>query len=190
VPDEKRDLRERTRSARAAIPVDVRDAASERAASLALGLPEVASARSVLAYAALPEEIDPAPLVRVLRERGARVAYPRVCGPGVLALHWTRGAEDLAPGHAGIPEPASGSAWASPADLDLVIVPGVAFDAACGRLGLGGGFYDAFLPTLPTTAVTLALAFDQQMVDAVPCDDRDARVDVVVTPSSVHRHPR
>jgi 5-formyltetrahydrofolate cyclo-ligase len=188
--DEKRALRERVRSERAAIPADVRSAGSERAASLALGLPEVAAARAVLAYAALPEEIDPTPLVQALRGLGVRVAFPRVCGPGLLALHWTASDEDLSPGHAGIREPAPDSEWASPDAFDLVVVPGVAFDPACGRLGRGGGFYDAVLPTLTTTAVTMALAFDEQMVDVVPCDDRDARVDIVVTPSSVHRRPR
>jgi 5-formyltetrahydrofolate cyclo-ligase len=188
--DSKRELRAGAREARAALSVDARAEASAAVAVAALDLPEVATARSVLAYAALPEEIDPAPLVRALREIGARVAYPRVCGPGVLALHWTAADDQLAPGHAGIPEPASDSPWASPDDFDLVIVPGVAFDTACGRLGLGGGFYDAFLPTLRTNTVAVALAFDEQMVDSVPCEEHDARVDFVVTPSATHRRAR
>jgi 5-formyltetrahydrofolate cyclo-ligase len=188
--DTKREMRAGARRARAALSADVRAEASDVVAGAALDLPEVAAARSVLAYAALPEEIDPAPLVRALRGRGARVAYPRVCGPGVLALHWTAADDELAPGHAGIPEPASDSPWASPDDFDLVIVPGVAFDAACGRLGLGGGFYDAFLPTLATDTVTVALAFDEQMVDSVPCEEHDSRVHYVVTPSETHRHVR
>jgi 5-formyltetrahydrofolate cyclo-ligase len=105
----------------------------------------------------------------------------------VLALHWAETTEDLTPGHAGIPEPDPGSAWAAPDEFDLVIVPGVAFDDACGRLGLGGGFYDAFLPTLPPRVRTMALAFDEQIVERVPRDEHDERVDIVVTPSVVHR---
>jgi 5-formyltetrahydrofolate cyclo-ligase len=190
VRDEKQALRARVRASRGALSADERTAASEAVAALALGLPETAAVRGVLAYAALPEEIDPAPLVRALRDRGARIAFPRVCGPGMLGLHWVDADEAMTPGHAGIREPAPDSPWASPDDLDLVIVPGVAFDAACGRLGLGGGFYDAFLPTLSATTRTVALGFDEQVVDSVPCDEDDARVDVVVTPSQVHRRTR
>jgi 5-formyltetrahydrofolate cyclo-ligase len=188
--DTKREMRAGARRARAALSADARAEASDAVANAALDLPEVAAARSVLAYAALPEEIDPAPLVHALRGRGARVAYPRVCGPGVLALHWTGADDALAPGHAGILEPAPDSPWASPDDFDLVIVPGVAFDTECGRLGLGGGFYDAFLPTLPADTVAVALAFDEQMVDSVPCEEHDARVDYVVTPAATHRRAR
>jgi 5-formyltetrahydrofolate cyclo-ligase len=141
----------------------------------------------VLAYAALPEEIDPAPLVAALRVRGARIALPRVCGPGTLALHWVEVDSNLAPGAMGIPEPDEACAWAAPDDFDLVIVPGVAFDASCARLGFGGGFYDSLLPLLPQTTPTVALAFDEQLVEIVPCEEHDARVDIVVTPSGVNR---
>jgi 5-formyltetrahydrofolate cyclo-ligase len=173
--DSKRDLRARVRAARAAVPAD-------RAH-------EVASARAVLAYAALPEELDPAPLIDALRSLGARVALPRVCGPGALALHWVDEGEVLESGHAGIPEPPESCAWAGPDDFDLVLVPGVAFDASCARLGFGGGFYDALLPSLPEGVATVGLAFDEQMVDVVPCEPHDEHVAIVVTPTAVYRRP-
>jgi 5-formyltetrahydrofolate cyclo-ligase len=153
----------------------------------ALELPEVAGARAVLAYAALPEEVDPAALIDSLRALGARIALPRVCGPGALALHWVEEGQTLETGHAGIPEPAESCAWAGPDDFDLVLVPGVAFDASCARLGFGGGFYDALLPSIPAGATTLGLAYDVQMVAEVPCEPHDERVMIVVTPSAVHR---
>lgn len=186
-PEDKPTLRARIRAARDAILPDERERASEAAAARALALPEVAHARSVLAYAALPEEIDPAPLVASLRGLGARIALPRVCEPGVMSLHWTGEDTALAPGAMGISEPDETCEWARPEDLDLVIVPGVAFDASCARLGFGGGFYDAFLPILPAATPTIALAFEEQVVDAVPCGEHDARVDAVVTPSRVLR---
>jgi 5-formyltetrahydrofolate cyclo-ligase len=185
--DSKRDLRARVRASRAAVPADRACEAAEDVARRALALPEVARARSVLAYAALPEELDPAPLVGALRSLGARVALPRVCGPGTLALHWVEPGDVLGRGHAGIPEPHETCAWAGPEDFDLVLVPGVAFDASCARLGFGGGFYDALLPSLPVTATTLALAFDAQIVDEVPCEPHDEPVMIVVTPTAVYR---
>jgi len=180
-------VRARIRAARAAVDVESRDAASRAACQRALRLPEVASARAVLAYAALPEEIDPAPLVASLRTLGARVALPRVCGPGVLSLHWVEADASLEPGALGVHEPDQATEWARPEEFDLVIVPGVAFDPACARLGFGGGFYDALLPILPRRVATVALAFDEQIVREVPCEEHDVPVGVVVTPSRVIR---
>jgi 5-formyltetrahydrofolate cyclo-ligase len=185
--DTKRDLRARVRAERAAVPADSAREAAETVSRRALALPEVAAARAVLAYAALPEELDPAPLVGALRALGARIALPRVCGPGTLALHWVGDAEPLEPGHAGILEPAASCDWAAPLDFDLVLVPGVAFDSSCARLGFGGGFYDALLPSLPPDVATVGLAYDEQIVEQVPSEAHDERVSVVVTPSGVHR---
>jgi 5-formyltetrahydrofolate cyclo-ligase len=185
--DSKRAQRAHVRAARAAMPPLSRQEASETIARRALELPEVAEARAVLAYAALPEEVDPAALIDSLRALGARIALPRVCGPGALALHWVEEGQTLETGHAGIPEPAESCAWAGPDDFDLVLVPGVAFDASCARLGFGGGFYDALLPSIPAGATTLGLAYDVQMVAEVPCEPHDERVMIVVTPSAVHR---
>jgi 5-formyltetrahydrofolate cyclo-ligase len=157
---------------------------SAQAAARALELPEVGAARAVLAYAAMPGEIDPAPLVHALRERGARVAYPRVCGPGAMTLHWASD-DALEPGFCGIAEPAADAEDAAPDEFDLAIVPGVAFDAACERLGRGGGFYDRLLPAI--TGLTVGLAFDEQIVECLPREEHDMPVDVVVTPSRVIR---
>jgi 5-formyltetrahydrofolate cyclo-ligase len=187
VAESKTAARARARGARSALKPAMRLKASTAIAERSLELPEVAGARRVLAYAALPEEVDPAPLVAALRERGARIALPRVCGPGTLALHWVEDDQVLEPGHAGIPEPPESCTAASPQEFDLVLVPGVAFDESCARLGFGGGFYDALLPTLPADVVTVALAFDEQVLDAVPCEAHDERVAVVVTPSRVFR---
>ncbi len=186
----KQALRERVRAARAALPPDVRATRSAAIATRALAIPEVAGARAVLAYTALAGEADPAPLLEVLRRRGARIALPRVCGPQKLSLHWVEPDTPLSPGALGTSEPSPECASATASDFDLVIVPGVAFDPACARLGFGGGFYDALLPTLPSRTLAVGLAFDEQIVGAVPCESHDEPVDMVVTPTSVHRRRR
>jgi 5-formyltetrahydrofolate cyclo-ligase len=71
------------------------------------------------------------------------------------------------------------------ADLDLVFVPGVAFDAHGGRLGRGRGHYDATLAALPAGAARVGLAFDLQIVPEVPQEPHDAPLDAVVTESRV-----
>jgi len=74
-----------------------------------------------------------------------------------------------------------GGAPIPPNLLDLVVVPGLAFDAHGHRLGRGGGYYDRFLGRLRRTAATVGLGFDVQITDEVPVDDGDVSVDIVVT---------
>ena len=186
---DKRSMRDEARLARSRAAEAGGDAASLAAAATALCVPEVVRARTVLAYAATPEELDPSPLVIVLRECGARIAYPRVCAPGLLSLHWADDAE-LTPGYCGVREPDAEAEAATLEEIDLVLVPGVAFDAACCRLGMGGGFYDRLLREVRVDATTLGLAFDEQVVDGVPVEAHDVTVDLVVTPTRTLRRDR
>jgi 5-formyltetrahydrofolate cyclo-ligase len=182
-------LRARIREARAAISEHDRREAAIRDAAGAVGLTGVIGARAALAYCAMPEELDPSPLVRMLSESGTRIAYPRVCGPGELTLHWGDACE-LQSGYRGLLEPPAGSDEASLDAIGLVLVPGVAFDASCHRLGMGGGFYDRLLAALPSSTLKVALAFDEQIVDAVPREGHDVAIDAVVTPSWIFRRDK
>lgn len=70
-------------------------------------------------------------------------------------------------------------------DLDVIIVPAVAYDKNCYRLGYGGGFYDRFLENLRKDAVTIGIAFDLQIFDEVPKESHDAQLDYIVTESRI-----
>lgn len=70
-------------------------------------------------------------------------------------------------------------------DLDVIIVPAVAYDKNCYRLGYGGGFYDRFLENLRKDAVTIGIAFDLQIFDEVPKEPHDAQLDYIVTESRI-----
>ena len=70
-------------------------------------------------------------------------------------------------------------------DLDVVIVPAVAYDKNCYRLGYGGGYYDRFLKNLRKDAVTVGIAFDLQVFDEVPKEGHDAQLDYIVTESTI-----
>jgi len=65
--------------------------------------------------------------------------------------------------------------------LDLVIVPGVAFDRKGHRLGFGAGYYDRFLPKLRPGVKKIAVAFEVQLVDSVPAEEHDIRMDAILT---------
>lgn len=70
-------------------------------------------------------------------------------------------------------------------DLDVIIVPAVAYDKNCYRLGYGGGFYDRFLENLRKDAVTIGIAFDLQIFDEVPKEAHDDQLDYIVTESRI-----
>jgi 5-formyltetrahydrofolate cyclo-ligase len=182
VRDEKRRVRDAARAARTALSPAARAFAAQAVAERLLAMPETERARGVLAYAATSEEIDPSLAIEALRERGARIAFPRVCGPGEMTVHWAE-ASELQPGYCGLLEPAEGTEAAAAPDIDLVLVPGVAFDAQCHRLGMGSGFYDRFLAKLHPSARVIGIAFDEQVVEQVPCEEHDVPLDAVVTPT-------
>jgi 5-formyltetrahydrofolate cyclo-ligase len=73
-----------------------------------------------------------------------------------------------------------------PADLDLIIVPLVAFDESCNRIGMGGGYYDRFLKNYPK-ARKVGLAYELQKVSHVPVEQHDVRLDQIVTEKSVYK---
>lgn len=72
-------------------------------------------------------------------------------------------------------------------DLDVVIVPGVAYDKNCYRLGYGGGFYDRFLENLREDAITIGIAFDLQIFNEIPKENHDAQLNYIVTESTILR---
>ena len=179
---DKQALRAWARAARQGISPEERVDAATAVAARVLDLPGIERPGAVLGYAATDEEIDPGPLLEVLRARGWRVALPRVDAPANLALHWVRERDTLVPGPFRILEPAEDAPLAAPADIDLALVPGLAFDAECRRVGYGGCFYDSLLPLLRPDAVTAGLAFDVQLVPEVPVEAHDVPVRWVVTP--------
>lgn len=144
-----------------------------------------AGASSVMLYMPLRSELDVTPLAMAALRQGKRVSVPRTDAAtgtltpiGVDSLDGDAMREDAM----GVRTPASG-AEVAPESLDLVVVPGVAFDRAGHRLGRGAGYYDRFLSRIAAHTATAGICFDEQLVDAVPHGEHDRRVDCVFTPS-------
>ena len=173
---------------KAALRVTMRELAQIRRDTSALsrqlakqlrGCPLWKSSVSIAAFSALPGEpdaLDPWP-------GGKRIALPRVCG-GELIFHWVVCREDLQPGKFGILEPAADAAEARK-EFHLILVPGLAFDLRGGRLGRGKGYYDRFLAG--SRGLRMGICFEDQIVDNVPSEAHDLRMDFVVTPSAIYR---
>jgi 5-formyltetrahydrofolate cyclo-ligase len=185
---------------RAGLPAVERRARAEVATERLLALPELAelAGRTIAAYVAVKGELDPAAALERARARGCRVALPRVSRePPRLRFHEVAAGDALAPmamsmsGPFGLLEPAPGSPEVAVEDLDLVIVPGLAFDGEGRRLGFGGGYYDGALASVRARAAggpaLIGLAYDFQIVDVCPAGDGDLPVDLVVTDARVLR---
>lgn len=189
--NEKRSLRRAMSDRRMQHPLPERQGASRAAAGRLLGLPQlrdVAARRGCLAgFVAVRAELDPAAALDEARRRGARIAYPRVADDRQPRLRFHLAAEgDLTPGRFGIPEPSAELPEVVAGDIDLMLVPGLAFDGAGHRLGTGGGYYDEWLEQAGASRPhVVGVAYDFQIVDACPTEPRDQTVDAVVTDARV-----
>lgn len=138
----------------------------------------------VCCYVALPHEVQTWGLIEAMLKQGKRVAVPFIRpGSRRLGLSEIRdpGAE-LAPGAFGVLEPVPGARRPVAASrLDLVLVPGVAFDAQGRRLGHGLGYYDRFLARLPRRTATVGLAYRFQILEHLPTALHDHAVQTILS---------
>ncbi len=149
-----------------------------------LALPEFQTARSVCFYVSLPMEVDTRGLIQKALGLGKRVAVP-ISDLSKRALRFYEISDlkkDLKKGSLGILEPdPMRTQLLDVKDIDLIVVPGVAFDAECNRLGRGAGFYDRFLKKIGKKIKKVGLAFSEQMVPKVPVEKHDIRLDYILT---------
>lgn len=158
---------------------------AERSAKIAEGTialleQRIEPGRVVGLYAAKGSEVDTTAIDEAARARGLVVAYPRVLADAhPLAFHAVR-LDELVPARFGLREPAPGAPEIELAGIAAFFLPGLAFDRAGGRIGWGRGHYDATLAAAPQ-ALRVGLAFDFQIVDAVPSEAHDAPLHAIIT---------
>jgi 5-formyltetrahydrofolate cyclo-ligase len=154
-------------------------------------LPQYRRARVVATYVGVKSEVATRSLIegRLARGEPTAVVYRQ---DGDLALCLIHSLDELGPASFGLLEPvpyvvADPERHCAPADVDLFLVPGLAFDPAGGRIGYGKGYYDRLLAAAGPGAVFLALAFECQMVESVPMLPHDVAVHLVMTERATHR---
>lgn len=181
IQDSKTALRRQMREV--SIHPDERVAASARACSLIERQPVWAKARSILFYAPMAGELDIWPLMVRALDAGKTVCLPRFDTPSQQygACQVQNLSRDVRTGQFGIREPAESCAVVPWDRLDLVLVPGMAFDARGHRLGRGQGFYDRLL--MVAGGVKCGVAFDEQVIPEIPVEPHDAVMDCIVTPT-------
>ncbi len=205
--ERKRAIRAAWRDAGARLAPEDLATDSHRACARVASLPEFARARVVMAYAALPGEASADALIDAAIRAGKIVALPRVDwahgtlgaaridqGDGADPSRWRAG---LVAGRNGVLQPVGDLAGVpagdlAPSDLDLIVVPGVAFDSTGRgtRIGRGAGFYDRFLSGPARAAFRVGLALEAQLGPDLPAEPWDAPLDAVATPIRVIRTDR
>jgi 5-formyltetrahydrofolate cyclo-ligase len=178
---EKHASRKEVLSRRDAISPTTRREKSGRITERLLSIGEFRAVHTVLSYASFRSEVDTFGIIRHCIEHGVRVVLPRVDrATRTLRLYEIESLDDLSSGYWGIPEPHVPEARRrNVREMDLVIVPGAAFDEECNRLGYGGGYYDRLLSD--RTAPAVALAFEEQLLPQLPAEPHDIRMDAIIT---------
>ena len=139
--------------------------------------PLLCDAKVILAYYSLPDEVDTHTLIHELVAEGKTILLPKVLDDTTMELRQYTGPQDLSEGAYHIMEP-MGAPFKDLSQIDVALIPGLAFDPQGHRLGRGKGYYDRFLTAF--TGKTIGVCFDFQKVAEVPVDAHDVAVDRVV----------
>lgn len=173
----KKNIRKLIREKKKTFPSEKASIDSEKIFSKIEQLPQFRDAKILLAYWSLPDEVITHKFVKKWADE-KKIVLPVIVGD-TLELRRFSGLDTLVTSNSfGVMEPKT-EALVNPEDIDLAIVPGVAFDRKGNRLGRGKGFYDRFLTQ--TSAYKVAVGYDFQIVDEVPVASFDVPVDIVIT---------
>lgn len=184
IQEQKKEIRRKIRTLKREQSTYDKESASSIIANKVLKLEEVASSRTILLYHSLPDEVMTHYLINYLysREGGCkRIVLPIVEGEYLALKEYNP--KELECGYRNIMEPSGGKS-VDPSEIELAVIPGVAFDSDCNRMGRGKGFYDKLLPYLECSKI--GLGYDFQMVEKIPCCQHDIPLDMVITESAFY----
>lgn len=172
---------------RDSIPLKLREEKSERIREFLFSTDEFKKAKTIMFYITYRSEVITEDMINESLKRGKKVALPKclIDKKKIIPLEIKDISRDLEIGAFGIREPKRGNKIIQPQEINLVIMPGVAFDKKGTRLGYGGGFYDKFLKNLPDSSQFIGLAFQEQIVNLIPRTSRDMLVHKIITDKGV-----
>lgn len=181
--NDKQQLRdEATRKIRE-IPPEQRIVLDAQIATHVTHTPFWSSSEIVMGYVALDDEVDLQAIFRTAHREGKSIALPRI-GMGAARMEFRLVQEypaSLERHPYGFLQPSDAAPVVSVTSKSLILVPGRMFDRAGYRIGRGGGYYDAYLSQIPSTAVTVGIGYAVQLVQTVPRDQSDVPLQIVVT---------
>lgn len=208
----KTEYRKRAREKMAALTEEYKNSASAAIALNALNIPEMKESKrsgllglgktekTVLAYFSVGNEPSTLALINELLKSGKRVCLPlcidldeeghRTDIVDAMEARQITSFDDLVPGAYGIPEPKADTVTVQPEEIDIIILPCISCDRDCNRIGHGAGYYDKFLSKTDKDCFTMALCYEEVMLDDIPTEPHDMPVGAVVTEKMVYRWRR
>ena len=181
---DKKEIRALMRSKKAALDQQFAEEYSARVTQRFVAQPFYREAKVLYAYLTFNQELRTDGLIRMAWADGKRVAVPRVLGKGVMEFYYIDSFDGFIRSSFGVPEPPEDPERLADDDDILLLMPGLAFDRAHNRVGYGGGYYDRYLERKQAAGARIfkpALAYDFQIVDRIPADPYDIRVDAILT---------
>lgn len=183
-------LRREARRVRSALPRNNRIAAADRAAQALLR--QLPRRCSIAIYLSVHSELSTVSLRRLLHEAGHRVHVPVILRERRMRFVELHGGSPLRSGPYGLPQPVMTRGLKTARQLDVILLPLLAFDAHGGRLGNGGGYYDRALarPRIGRRPRLIGYAYAAQEREALPCEPWDVRLDAVISERGLKTFPK
>ena len=150
-----------------------------------VSLPEFKAAETLMIYYSVDREPDTMKIAARALELKKRVAFPFCYRGGIMDARLVSSLDELVPAMLGIPSPIGDASVVAPSELDFIVVPALAYDAAGFRLGYGGGYYDRYLPQ--TRAFRVGIARENLLRDDIPREPHDIAVNCLVTEKQAAR---
>lgn len=179
---DKKALRLAGKAKRSALTMSFCMAGSAKICETLLQLPIYRNAKTIMAYLAMPKEVNLDAFILAALQEGKEVYVP-VCGNqrGVMEATRMYSFHELTEDTMHIRAPQNGNAILQPENIDLIFVPGVVFDDAGGRVGMGAGYYDRFLPATERNK-RIAIAWQTQLItEKIPMDSLDCYMGAIIT---------
>jgi len=183
---DKKDIRDKILKQRETIDVDTKNQWDDNIFNNLVNSELYKKAKTIFAFVSFKSEVDTHRIIKRAFEDKKIICVPKIESKqkGMEAVK-INGFDQLKEGYFGILEPVEGCPAIDNKAIDLIFVPGVAFDKQGGRLGYGAAFYDRFLANIDESVEKIAIAYNFQILDHIPMDEHDVRIDGVITEEKI-----
>lgn len=184
----KNDLRKAMLGKRKSMNIEDVITSSNKIIETIMELPEFKSSKNIMLYLSFNNEVNTYPLVKWCLDNNKIVIAPYCIqhSKEIVPYRITNLSTDLVKSDFGVMEPKKDLLEKiNIEDIDLILVPAVAFDQHCNRIGFGAGYYDRFLCNKPKHTPAIGIAYDYQIIDKIPTDEYDVPLDFIITEKRV-----
>lgn len=179
---DKNELREYMKNLRGSISIEEKDKKDRSIFNKVVNNKQYIEAETIMVYVSFGLEVDTISIIKNALDNNKIVCVPKIINKkdGMKAVKIEK-LEDLIKNKFGILEPLSFDKEINGKDIDLFLVPGLAFDKNGGRIGYGAGYYDRFLKNSKDNSLKIGLAYDFQVIDNVPMAENDIYLDIIIS---------